>query len=239
MVFGTPGGRAGPVDAAVLPEPRGLRDEPAASPGRSDDHLRALPVVLLSAAGLPQPGGGGRARRCSGPQGVGAAGHEVKVIDGWANGKVMGIRFDEARASWRAASRRAVPSATRWGGSHHAGPLYVFRRGPRRQGCRLRRSRGDGAACRRRSGALRLALGRHREPGAREHGDRPTRHRPSGPGRARGQPHSGRSWRTTRIATSVRYTGWTPRRASVTQGRAAFRGADITRETVSAWRATC
>ena len=43
-------------------------------------------------------------------------GHEVKVIDGWANGKVMGIRFDEARGvmAGGVSPRRAIGYALGW-----------------------------------------------------------------------------------------------------------------------------
>jgi gamma-glutamyltranspeptidase/glutathione hydrolase len=43
-------------------------------------------------------------------------GHEVKVIDGWANGKVMGIRFDEARGviAGAVSPRRAIGYGLGW-----------------------------------------------------------------------------------------------------------------------------
>jgi len=60
---GTPGGTGRTSGRCSSPEPRGLRDEPAASPGRSDDHLRAT-SRRPSIRGRPTPtGGGGRARR--------------------------------------------------------------------------------------------------------------------------------------------------------------------------------
>jgi gamma-glutamyltranspeptidase / glutathione hydrolase len=49
-------------------------------------------------------------------KGLERKGHEVKVIDGWASGKVMGIRFDEARGviSGGVSPRRAIGYGLGW-----------------------------------------------------------------------------------------------------------------------------
>jgi gamma-glutamyltranspeptidase/glutathione hydrolase len=49
-------------------------------------------------------------------QGLERRGHEVKLIDGWANGKVMGIRFDRERGviAGAASPRRSIAYALGW-----------------------------------------------------------------------------------------------------------------------------
>jgi gamma-glutamyltranspeptidase/glutathione hydrolase len=49
-------------------------------------------------------------------QGLERRGHEVKAIGEWANGKVMGIRLDQARGviSGAASPRRAIGYALGW-----------------------------------------------------------------------------------------------------------------------------
>jgi len=49
-------------------------------------------------------------------QGLECRGHEVKVIDAWANGKVMGIRFDETRGviAGAVSPRRAIGYGLGW-----------------------------------------------------------------------------------------------------------------------------
>ena len=47
-------------------------------------------------------------------------GHEVVPIDGWANGKVMGIRYDKERGTiLGAVSPKGEIAATRWAGKDH------------------------------------------------------------------------------------------------------------------------
>jgi gamma-glutamyltranspeptidase/glutathione hydrolase len=49
-------------------------------------------------------------------QGLERRGHDVKLLDGWANGKVMGIRFDEARGviAGAVSPRRSIGYGLGW-----------------------------------------------------------------------------------------------------------------------------
>jgi gamma-glutamyltranspeptidase/glutathione hydrolase len=49
-------------------------------------------------------------------QGLERRGHEVKLIDEWANGKVMGIRIDEERGviAGAVSPRRSIGYALGW-----------------------------------------------------------------------------------------------------------------------------